>query len=123
MSLTATVTKRARGRRSKSKRIPPKLLELLLLLGVGIGVAAVVLQAQYTFSLQSPLRIRFQWPLVIARRDSAEEAGAAQGDQCIGGPTCREPARRLRDLSLQLRRHARLGLLPDQHGAPETRRS
>ena len=81
MSLTATVTKRARGRRSKSKRIPPKLLELLLLLGVGIGVAAVVLQAQYTFSLQSPLRIRFQWPLVIARRDSAEEAGAAQGDQ------------------------------------------
>ena len=81
MSLTATVTKRARGRRSKSKRISPRLWELLLLLGVGIGVAAVVLQAQYTFSLQSPLRIGFQWPLVIAPRDSAEEAGAAQGDQ------------------------------------------
>jgi len=40
----------------------------------------------------------------------------------IGGSTCRKPARRLRDLSLQLRRHARLGLLSDQHRAFETRR-
>src|ERR1022692_3512583 len=81
MSLTATVPKRARGRRSKSKRIPTKLLAPLLPLVMGIGVVAVVLQSQYTFTLQSPLRIRFQWPLVIAPRDSAEEAGAAQGDQ------------------------------------------
>ena len=81
MSLTTTLPKRARGRRSKSQRIPVRLLELLLLLAAGTGVAAVVVQAQYTFTLQSPLRIRFQWPLVIAPRDSAEEAGAAQGDQ------------------------------------------
>jgi hypothetical protein len=39
-----------------------------------------------------------------------------------GGSTCREPARRLRDLSLQRRRHARLGLLPDQYGALEADR-
>jgi hypothetical protein len=50
-------------------------------MAAGIGMAAVVLEAQYTFTLQSPLRIRFQWPLVIAPRNSTEEAGAAQGDQ------------------------------------------
>jgi hypothetical protein len=81
MSVKATVLKRARERRSKSQRIPARLLGLLLFLAAGIGVATVVLQTQYTFTLQSPLRIRFQWPLVIAPRNSAEEAGAAQGDQ------------------------------------------
>src|ERR1035438_1475903 len=72
---------RTRGRRSKSKRIPARLLALLLLSAAGIGVAAVVLQDQYTITLRSPLRVRFQWPLVIAPRISAEEAGAAQADQ------------------------------------------
>jgi hypothetical protein len=81
MALTATAPKRARGKRSKSQRILPRRLGLLLLLAGGIGLAAVVLQAQYTFTLQSPVRIRFQSPLVIAPRDSAEEAGAAQADQ------------------------------------------
>jgi hypothetical protein len=79
--MSAAAPKRARGRRSKSQRILARRLGLLLLLAGGIGVAAVVLQAQYTFTLQSPVRIRFQWPLVIAPRDSAEEAGAAQADQ------------------------------------------
>jgi hypothetical protein len=46
----------------------------------GIGLAAVALQAEYTFTMQSPLRIRFQWPLVIAPRNAADE-GAAQDDQ------------------------------------------
>ena len=81
MVLIATVPKRARGRRSKSQRIPARLLGLLLLLAAGIGVGVVALEAQYTFTLQSPLRVRFQWPLVIAPRSSAEEAGAAEGDQ------------------------------------------
>ena len=40
-----------------------------------------MLQARYTFTLQPPLRIRFQWPLVIAPRASADEASAAQADQ------------------------------------------
>ena len=38
----------------------------------------------------------------------------------IGCSTRRKPARHLRGVSLQLRRDARLGLLPDQHGAFET---
>jgi hypothetical protein len=63
------------------------LWELLLLLAAGIGVAAVVLQAQYTVTLQSPIRIRFQWPLVIARRDSPEETVAARSDQYGRGLT------------------------------------
>jgi hypothetical protein len=72
---------RARGRRSKSERISRPHFGLLILLAAGIGVAAVVVQTQYTLTIQSPLRIRFQWPLVIAPRRSAEETGAAQGDQ------------------------------------------
>jgi hypothetical protein len=79
--MIAARTSRRFMRRSKSKRILARRLGLLLLLAGGIGVAAVVLQARYTFTLQSPLRIRFQWPLVIAARDSAEEAGEAQADQ------------------------------------------
>jgi len=81
MALTSTVPKRARSRRPKPQRFPARLLALLLLSAVGIGVATVVLQAQYTFTLQSPFRIRFQWPLVIAARSSPQEAGAAQADQ------------------------------------------
>ena len=81
MPLTSTTPKRRRGTRSRPQRIPARLLALLLLSAAGIGVATVVLQAQYTFTLQSPFRIRFQWPLVIAPRTSPEEAGAAQADQ------------------------------------------
>ena len=44
-------------------------------------MAVVALQSQYTITLQSPLRIRLQWPLVIAPRISREESGQAQGDQ------------------------------------------
>jgi hypothetical protein len=60
--------------------MPARLVGLLLLLAAGTGVAAVVLQTQYTLTLQSPLRIGFQWPVVIAPRTSPEEAGA-EGDQ------------------------------------------
>ena len=81
MPVTSTAPKRARGRRSKPPRISARLLTLLLLSAAGIGVATVVLQAQYTLTLQSPFRIRFQWPLVIAPRISPEEARTAQADQ------------------------------------------
>ena len=80
MSLRATGTKRARGR-SKSRRIPVNLLGFIALLGAVTGLAIVILQARYTFTWQSPVRIGFQRPLVIAPRESAEETGAAQGDQ------------------------------------------
>ena len=69
---------RSRGRRLQS---PARRWALLLALAAGIGVAVVALQSQYTITLQSPLRIRLQWPLVIAPRISPEESGQAQGDQ------------------------------------------
>jgi hypothetical protein len=81
MPLISTVPKRARGKRSKPARIAFRRLALLFLLAALTGTAAIVLQASYTFTLRSPLRIQFQWPLVIAPRISAAEAGAAQADQ------------------------------------------
>jgi len=81
MSLNAAAPKRARSRRSKPPRNRASLFAWLALLAAGICAAAVVLPAQYTFTLQSPVRVGFQWPLVIAPRISAAEAGAAQADQ------------------------------------------
>ncbi len=78
MSVKAAPARRTRARKTKSR---PHLLAVLFFLAVSIGLTAAVLQARYTFTLQSPLRLRFQWPLVVAPRTSAEETGAAQGDQ------------------------------------------
>ena len=61
--------------------MPLRLVTLVLLSAAGVGMAVAMLQTQYTLSLQSPLRIRLQWPLVIAARISPEEARAAQADQ------------------------------------------
>lgn len=44
-------------------------------------VVILGLRTRYTFSLQSPVRLRFQWPLVIAARTPSEGATEAQGDQ------------------------------------------
>ena len=52
-------------------------LALLVLLSAALGVFGVVLQTRYTFTLQSPVRLRFQWPLVVARKESAEQTVAA----------------------------------------------
>ena len=50
-------------------------------IGVAIVYLAVQIHSQYTFNLQSPVRLRFEWPLVIALRDRAHEAVQAQFDQ------------------------------------------
>jgi hypothetical protein len=44
-------------------------------------LAVFAIHARYTFSLQSPVRIHFQWPLVIAVRTPSEGAAEAQSDQ------------------------------------------
>lgn len=54
---------------------------VLVILAAGIGLGISVLVARYTFTLRSPLRIRFQWPLVIAPRTEAADADAIRGDQ------------------------------------------
>lgn len=45
------------------------------------GIAAVAVQARYTITLRSPLRVHLQWPLVIAPKASAENTAEAQADQ------------------------------------------
>jgi hypothetical protein len=53
-----------------------------VLLAAVVGTLAVfAIRARYTFSLQSPVRVRLQWPLVIAARTPSEYAAEAQADQ------------------------------------------
>jgi hypothetical protein len=51
---------------------------LLLIVLVG-GFGYLVLRHWYTFSLQSPVRLRFQWPLVVAPKSPADNG--AESDQ------------------------------------------
>jgi hypothetical protein len=80
MALKTAPPRRAGGRRTKWNR-NHGLWGFLLFSAAGCGVAIAVFQAYYTVTLQSPLRIRWQSPVVIARRDSKQDAGAAQADQ------------------------------------------
>lgn len=84
MGLTAIANKPAsrRTRRRKNlRRKRTRLPGLLILLGIVLGIAGVFVQSRYTFTLQSPLRVRLQWPLVIAPRITTAETSEAQADQ------------------------------------------
>jgi hypothetical protein len=54
---------------------------LALVLGAVLVVSLVRFHAGYTVSLQSPFRLQFQSPLVIARRTKTQDAIRAQTDQ------------------------------------------
>jgi hypothetical protein len=54
---------------------------VVLLVAVTTTLAVLVLRSEYTFSLQPPVRIRFQWPLVVAAKTAGEDALDAQADQ------------------------------------------
>jgi hypothetical protein len=62
---------------------PPAFLLSCTALTVGLIAvfAAVQIHARYTFSLQFPVRLHFQSPLVIALRTKTEDAYQAQFDQ------------------------------------------
>src|SRR5581483_7337528 len=81
----ATVKKREVKRAPKKRMapavIPGRLFGLLVLLAFAAGVGGVALQAGYSVSWQSPVRVRLEWPLVIAPRTSGEETAEAQADQ------------------------------------------
>ena len=80
MPVNPAAPRRPRKKQSKALGIPT-LWKVLFVAAAGIGLAVIALQTQYTLTLQSPLRILFQWPLVMAPRTSEEEAGEAQADQ------------------------------------------
>ena len=52
-----------------------------LLAGAVLVFLVVQIHAHYTFSLQSPIRLHFQWPLVVAERTKSQDALQAQFDQ------------------------------------------
>ena len=54
---------------------------LAVILGSALVYAVLQFHATYIVSLQSPIRIYFEWPLVIAHRAETPEAFAAQKDQ------------------------------------------
>src|SRR3954454_14251236 len=54
---------------------------LALLLGAALVFSLVRFHAGYTVSLQSPVRLTFQFPIVISRRAKIQDAYKAQTDQ------------------------------------------
>lgn len=74
---------RRRPRRTGPSRSPVSAVlgGVVLFVAVSATLAVLVLRSQYTFSLQSPVRIRFQWPLVAAAKTAGEDALEAQADQ------------------------------------------
>src|SRR3954447_13743631 len=74
-------SKAARARKSKPSRRSNRWVELVLLFAATAGAIGAVVNSQYTVSLRSPVRVRLQFPLVFAPRDSPEIAGEARADQ------------------------------------------
>lgn len=52
-----------------------------LLAGAFVVLVIFEFHAQYTVSLQSPLVLRWQWPLVVAQRMRSADAAQARADQ------------------------------------------
>ncbi|MBV8573330.1 MAG: hypothetical protein JO319_22130 [Acidobacteriaceae bacterium] len=80
--------KESKKRRIRSKAAPSRRAKFgpvwsaaALLSGLLLVWLTCELHRQYTVGLQSPVRLRFQWPLVIALRTRSEEAYQAQLDQ------------------------------------------
>lgn len=78
--------KRKIGKTAKPKAsLTPKPPIGLSLLAAFAGVLAVFalfeFHAHYSVSFQSPVRLRFEWPAVVARRTGTVDASQAQFDQ------------------------------------------
>jgi hypothetical protein len=54
---------------------------LVALVAMSATFGFLVLQDRYTLSLQSPIRVHLQWPLVVAPRTAGDNAAEAQADQ------------------------------------------
>lgn len=76
----------ARPRSSRRRTATPAsntsaLLGFALLLAVVAGIGIAIAREYYTFSLQSPVRIHFQWPVVVAAKTASEDEVEARADQ------------------------------------------
>ena len=70
-----------RAAKSSASRSYDTILGIALLVAVAGGLAFGIVRDRYTLSLQSPIHIRLQWPLVIAPKTPGEQAAEAQADQ------------------------------------------
>jgi len=86
---TLTRKRRSGGNRKLARPKPVALIRpsgfvvsgVALTLGLVAVFGAVQIHQRYTFSLQWPVRLHFQWPLVIALRTQTTDAYEAQFDQ------------------------------------------
>jgi hypothetical protein len=72
-----------RSRRAGPSRSPISAVlgGIVLLAAVTLTFAVLVVKDRYTLSLQSPVRLHFQWPFVVAAKVAGEDAAGAQADQ------------------------------------------
>jgi hypothetical protein len=78
---------RSRKKTRRARKAPARLslvsefLVVLTLAGVVLYAAGLWFHEHYTVSLQSPVRLHFQWPIVLAERVISGDAADAQSDQ------------------------------------------
>jgi len=70
-----------RGKRRSYPSVATRLWGLLLALALIASFAIGWLLDRYTFTLQSPARVHFQWPLVISTKSPGDEEVALRADQ------------------------------------------
>jgi len=81
MQMSAPYKSAARNPSKRRRRRTPTRFRFFLLAAVVMVFGTLVARERYTFSLQSPVRVHFQWPLVIATRTQTGDAAEAQSDQ------------------------------------------
>jgi hypothetical protein len=78
----ASSKRRGGTRRGSYRRSTSQALWGFAFIAALIGTFAIFAARQwYTFSLQSPVRVHLQWPLVITARTRNEDGAEAQADQ------------------------------------------
>jgi hypothetical protein len=75
----SVIVRPTQRRPSRAARLGAKAAAFVFLFSLGM-LAAAQIHARYTFALQSPVRIHWQWPLIIAARVQNEQAAEAQTD-------------------------------------------
>ena len=70
-----------RGRQSNSRRPLARSAGFLLLLAIILGMATAILQAEYTITLRSPVRVGLQSPILFVPRTWQNDASEIQADQ------------------------------------------
>ncbi len=85
MSVRVKPAPRSSPRRSKrsapSRSLSPVFAGVVLLLAVIATFAVLIFRDRYTLSLQSPVRVHWQWPFVVAAKVPGGDAIEAQADQ------------------------------------------